>query len=130
MKNTANIPSIVFVHGLGSNPDTTWRAEKQAIRLDSATDSQSNSNQYVNWVSDLLPKDLLPTTRQDTRIFFYNYDSYWKRDAVHTRLSNLGNELLEYIKIGIRQSDEVRIENNRSDPVDITDDLIRSEAGT
>jgi hypothetical protein len=64
----------------------------------------------VNWVSELLPNDLPPAVREDTRIFFYNYNSYWKRDALHTRLSTLGNELLEHIKTEIRRTEEVRRE--------------------
>jgi hypothetical protein len=46
--------------------------------------------------------------QQNIRIFYYNYDSYWKRDAVHTRLPNLGDELLEHIR-GIRSSDAVSV---------------------
>ena len=63
-------------------------------------------------MTDLLPDDLPLAARKDTRIFFYNYDTYWKRDAVHTRLRNIGNRLLEHIKTAIRQSEEVRINYN------------------
>lgn len=63
----------------------------------------------MNWVSDFLPNDLPTAIRKDTRIFFYNYDSYWKRDAVQTRLWNLGNGLLEHISGGIRHLGEVRM---------------------
>ncbi|KAJ5899177.1 hypothetical protein N7495_003921 [Penicillium taxi] len=41
--------------------------------------------------------------RKDARIFFYNYDSYWKRDAVYTRLTSVGNSLLEHIDGQIHQ---------------------------
>ena len=77
----------------------------------------------MNWISDFLPDDLPPTTRKDTRIFFYNYDSYWKRDAVHTRLWNLGNELIEHIHAGIRRSEEVRIQYCQFDLGSMTNDL-------
>jgi hypothetical protein len=66
----------------------------------------------VNWVSDFLLDDLPPSGRKDTRLFFYNYDSYWKRDAVHTRLWNLGIGFLEHVK-GIRRSEEVRFNSTR-----------------
>ena len=56
----------------------------------------AQGDQYVNWVSDLLPDDLPSSSHGDNRIFFYNFDSYWKRDAVNTRLFNLGNGLLEH----------------------------------
>ncbi|KAK4661301.1 uncharacterized protein QC763_0115120 [Podospora pseudopauciseta] len=99
---------IIFVHGLGSNPDSTWRATKHATRQATTADipeeAATDNEQFVNWVSDFLPSDLLPAVSRDVRLFFYNYDSYWKRDAVHTRLTNLGNELLEHIG-GIRMSE-------------------------
>jgi len=105
--------SIIFVHGLGSNPDTTWRARGLANMLGNATDTdlRTGDDQYVNWVRDFLPDDLSSSTSEDARIFFYNYDSYWKRDAVHTRLRNFGTGLLEHIK-GIRRSEEVRTKHN------------------
>ncbi|KAE8141856.1 hypothetical protein BDV38DRAFT_268144 [Aspergillus pseudotamarii] len=89
---------IVFVHGLGSNPDTTWRARK-------LTQTTSASTEYPTWVSDFLPDDLSTPDHQDVRIFFFNFDSFWKRDAVQTRLSNIGNDLLEHITNTIRQSE-------------------------
>ncbi|KJZ70348.1 hypothetical protein HIM_10277 [Hirsutella minnesotensis 3608] len=98
---------IVFVHGLGSNPDTTWQARRPAMTPVPLDTTLSDSEQYVNWVSDFLPNDLPPAIRGNVRIFFYNYDSYWKRDAVYTRLPNLGSDLLE--RIGqVRLSDEER----------------------
>jgi hypothetical protein len=67
------------------------------------------SEQFVNWVSDFLPDDYPPAIRRDVRMFFYNYDSYYKRDAVYTRLTNLGNGLLEHINGEIRVSKAVRL---------------------
>jgi hypothetical protein len=96
------------VHGLGSNPDTTWRARRLDPLQDEAARPRSTDDQYVNWVSEFLPSDLPPAVRKDTRIFFYNYDSYWKRDALRTRLRDLGNGLLEQVKTDIRQTEEVR----------------------
>jgi hypothetical protein len=106
----ADIHSIVFVHGLGSNPDTTWRAENQAPRIATGADPQPDSERYVNWVSDFLPDDLSQAAGKDIRMYFYNYDSYWKRDAIQTRLSTLANGLLDHIG-RIRQSKEVRIKH-------------------
>lgn len=90
--------SIIFIHGLGSNPDTTWCARRSTNTSNPNTEAESNSEQNVNWVSDLLPYDLPAETRKDIRMFFYNYDSYWKRDAVYTRLKIEGNKLLEHIR--------------------------------
>ncbi|KJK63773.1 Tetratricopeptide repeat [Aspergillus parasiticus SU-1] len=89
---------IVFVHGLGSNPDTTWRAR-------TSTKTTGASTEYPTWVSDFLPDDLSLPGRQDVRIFFFNFDSFWKRDAVQTRLANIGNDLLEHITNTIRRSE-------------------------
>ncbi|KAK0639860.1 hypothetical protein B0T16DRAFT_463496 [Cercophora newfieldiana] len=99
---------IVFVHGLGSNPDTTWRATKPVSAADTTEDATPDSERFVNWVTDFLPGDILREGDADVRIFFYNYDSYWKRDAVHTRLTNLGSELLEHINGKIRLSETER----------------------
>ncbi|KAK3359536.1 hypothetical protein B0T25DRAFT_447962 [Lasiosphaeria hispida] len=107
----ANGFDIVFVHGLGSNPDTTWRATRSIAAGNTPEEATPDSERFVNWVSDFLPGDILQAGSTDARIFFYNYDSYWKRDAVHTRLTSLGNELLEHINGGVRVSETVSIEN-------------------
>ncbi|KAF1922859.1 uncharacterized protein M421DRAFT_338260 [Didymella exigua CBS 183.55] len=81
---------IVFVHGLGSNPDTTWGRRES------------------NWVNDFLTQDIPKVFHEDIRIFFYNYDSYWKRDAVQTRLWRLGKSLLDGMCSLIRGTEEER----------------------
>lgn len=48
----------------------------------------------MDWVSEFLADDL---RNDDARLFFYNYDSYWQRDAVHTRIALLSNDFLEKI---------------------------------
>ncbi|KAK3947628.1 P-loop containing nucleoside triphosphate hydrolase protein [Pseudoneurospora amorphoporcata] len=107
--------SIIFVFGLGSNPDTTWRAKRPAemglaATADAPKDTTPETNQFVNWVSDFLLHDLHvpPAIRREGRIFYYNYDSYWQRDALHTRLELLGKGLLKHIR-GIRIT-EARLE--------------------
>ncbi|KAJ6023757.1 hypothetical protein N7540_004554 [Penicillium herquei] len=89
---------IIFVHGLGSNPDKTWCTRKTPNTNNSDVEAEPNSKRNVNWVSDLLPDYLPPETCKEVRMFFYNYDSYWKRDAVYTRLKLEGNNLLEHIR--------------------------------
>ncbi|KFA55452.1 hypothetical protein S40293_09848 [Stachybotrys chartarum IBT 40293] len=96
--------SLIFVHGLGSNPDTTWRAKRPPATADIAEETAADSEGFVDWVSEFLTDDLPAATRKEVRMFYYNYDSYWKRDAVDTRLANLGGELLEHIR-EIRESD-------------------------
>ncbi|KAJ5393627.1 uncharacterized protein N7487_011268 [Penicillium crustosum] len=77
---------IIFVHGLGSNPDTTWRARRSTNTLHPIEETRPNSEKYVNWVSDFLPSDIP------------------QRDAVYTRLQSVGTHLLEHIDGQIRQS--------------------------
>ncbi|KAM0362811.1 hypothetical protein ACHAPK_011498 [Fusarium culmorum] len=98
---------IIFVHGLGSNPDTTWRAKRPLATTDIPKKAPAESEEFVDWVSEFLPDDLPAVIQKNVRIFYYNYDSYWKRDALYTRLANLGDELLEHIR-GIRSSDAER----------------------
>jgi hypothetical protein len=98
--------SIIFVHGLGSNPDTTWGARRPQNPVDQIEGTPSDE-QYVNWVKEFLPNDLPLEIRKEARIFFYNYDSYWKKDAVYTRLPTIGNNLLEHIDGQIHRSKNV-----------------------
>ncbi|KAJ5123879.1 uncharacterized protein N7515_007704 [Penicillium bovifimosum] len=77
---------LIFVHGLGSNPDTTWQARNSTNTAHLTEETRPNSEQYVNWVSEFLPSDLP------------------RRDAVYTRLQTVGTHLLEHIDGQIRQS--------------------------
>ncbi|KAH7190668.1 hypothetical protein BKA60DRAFT_613127 [Fusarium oxysporum] len=87
---------IILVHGLGSDPDTTWQKLAKNVSHNH-TDPASQGKQYVNWVSDFLCEDLPPEVRWHARVFFYNYDSYWTNDAVEERRSRLGHELFEEV---------------------------------
>ncbi|KZL80862.1 alpha beta-hydrolase [Colletotrichum incanum] len=98
----ANGVDIVFIHGLGSNPDTTWRAKVYPHE-----ETVPGNERFVNWVSDFLPHDL-QTTQRNIRIFFYNYDTYWQIDAVESRLQNLGNEFLEELHSTVYKSEVER----------------------
>lgn len=77
----------MFVHGLGSNPDTTWTAK-----------APGSSKDKVCWVTDFLPEDIPPHKRDNVRLYFYNYDSFWKKDAVQTQLSDLGKDMLQKLR--------------------------------
>ena len=85
----------MFVHGLGSNPDTTWTAK-----------APGSSKDKVCWVTDFLPEDIPPQMRDDVRLYFYNYDSFWKRDAVQVELVDLGEDLLQNLR-AIRRNQNV-----------------------
>ncbi|KIY04017.1 uncharacterized protein Z520_00709 [Fonsecaea multimorphosa CBS 102226] len=96
---------IIFVHGLGSNPDTTWRARppRDATKPRQLEDANDDG---VCWVTDLLVDDIPPATCRKTRIFFYNHDSYWQRGAVQTRLWNLAGNMLQHLQGRFRQTEE------------------------
>ncbi|OQN95497.1 hypothetical protein B0A48_18369 [Cryoendolithus antarcticus] len=84
-KGAAASTSIVFVHGLGSNPDTTWTATLPGSRP-------------IAWIEDILPYDLPRGIRPSIRIWYYNYDSYWKRNALRTRLKHTGDDFRSRLK--------------------------------
>ena len=71
---------VIFVHGLGSHPDSTWRAERLEA-LSSQKCSQRQRKEYVYWVRDYLIPDLASKDRCHLRLFYYNYDSAYYRDA-------------------------------------------------
>lgn len=98
---------MVFVHGLASNPDTTWRARPPQTHQTNLK-AVDTGKQDVCWVTDLLLDDIPPAVLRKTRIFFYNHDSYWKRDAVQTRLWNLAGNMLQHVREKVRRTQEVR----------------------
>ena len=89
--------SVVFVHGLGSDPDCTWTAKN----------ASSSESGYINWVVDFLPNDLPGDVKNGTRLFFYNYNTYWKRDAVKTRLARISLEFLGNLRNQIERETSV-----------------------
>ncbi|KAI1096927.1 hypothetical protein F5B19DRAFT_12548 [Rostrohypoxylon terebratum] len=94
---------IIFVHGLGSNPDTTWSAKNQSYICElsnRAGDDRCDplaGKERVKWVTDFFHHDIPPHLRTKTRAFFYNYDSYWMRDAIEERRETIGKELFEQV---------------------------------
>lgn len=66
---------VVFVHGLGAFPDSTWRKTKNPAD--------------IQWVRDLLPKDV-----EMARLLFFNYDSTTYNDAPQKQLEDYASDLL------------------------------------
>lgn len=90
--------SIVFVHGLGAFPDTTWQHRPEQSAQDTA------SGQPVSWVRDLLAQDI-----REARLMFFNYDSTTYNDAPQKDLQDIGMELLQAFDVArLRQSPLVR----------------------
>jgi hypothetical protein len=90
------ISSVIFVHGLGSNPDTTWQGKKtlENGNIIRGTQDSKKVNAPIDWITHLAPYDLEPKFLKGARMFYYNYDSYWFRDAIEVRLEDLATKLL------------------------------------
>ncbi|KAJ2992303.1 hypothetical protein NUW58_g2211 [Xylaria curta] len=96
-KLTADGVDIIFVHGLGSNPDTTWKAKSTNTPRRNRLQVHLIKEKDVDWITEFLYEDLPSNIRSGIRVFFYNYDSYWCRDAIRERRSRLGRELSQAI---------------------------------
>lgn len=68
------VASLVFVHGLDSNPETAWEKKNSSYVCATSLCAPSLGKEKVNWVLDLLPEDLPDPVRHRTRAFFYNYN--------------------------------------------------------
>lgn len=116
---------IIFVHGLGSQPDSTWRAQRPPPEKVKGFWSrfwlphthqpvQTLEIKYVFWVKDFLSSDLAKD-HVGTRMFFYNYDSAYYRDASEKRLKDLGTQMMSRITSERQRSTEVCRLCTRSD---------------
>jgi hypothetical protein len=81
--------SVIFVHGLGSFPDSTWR-KKDTSDLDP---EERDKAWHVSWIRDFLTDDL-----RSARLLFYNYDSTTYNDAQQLMLRDFGRELLDVLE--------------------------------
>jgi hypothetical protein len=76
--------SIVAIHGLGADPDHTWRGRDE-------------NKKHVNWLTQ---PDMLPKAVPDARIMRFGYKSDWfgKFEAKMTFVDNVAQRLLEDLK--------------------------------
>jgi tetratricopeptide (TPR) repeat protein len=74
--------SIIAIHGLGANPNTTWV---------STTNAEDGTVKKVNWPKD---SDMLPSLIPHARIWAFCYDSRWLGEAPIQQLDSLGDHLL------------------------------------
>ena len=92
------ITSVVFVHGLGAFPDTTWQKRRQQGA------GGTLSGQQISWIRDLLTEDL-----REAQFMFFNYDSTTYNDAPRKDLQDIAMELLQAFDVSrLRQSSLVR----------------------
>lgn len=91
------VNSIIFVHGLGAFPDTTWQKRPEQ------TVHAINSEHQISWIRDFLAQDL-----RQARLMFFNYDSTTYNDAPQKNLQDLGTELLQAFDVSrLRKSPSV-----------------------
>jgi hypothetical protein len=83
------INSLVFVHGLGSFPDTTWCKQRLSGPGFNASDVAN-----VSWIRDLLPDDL-----PQARLMYFNYDSTSYNDAPQKELEDFALDLLNAFQV-------------------------------
>ena len=103
----SNHSSIVFVHGLASNPDTTWCG--------------TGPSGKVNWIKDFLAPDLADAApEQAIELWQYNYNSFWWRQASHYSLTEYGTDLCEALETLVSQTSDRSI-------VDIVNIIDRKE---
>ena len=122
------ISSIVAVHGLASNPKTTWgpRGNKRvwfdwmqdllrapastlwAPRNQSQSDDERAPIPNGNWLRDLLPKDL-----PNARIICFNHDTSYQAYALSKSLHDYGKDLLRQLGT-VRSEEEVRQDSSGS----------------
>jgi hypothetical protein len=91
--------SIVAVHGLGSNPHTTWlpRSEDGS--------SQINPTTKPMWLRDILPQDLQSRGFR-VRVLAFNHNTRWKVNALSKSLQDYAEDLLRKLDYK-RQLEEV-----------------------
>lgn len=83
----ADVPSIIAVHGLGSDVNWAWTWKDPA--------DPENPALHVKWLQD---PNMLPAIVPHSRILLYNYNSRWQKDAPKTRLSLCGEELARSVR--------------------------------
>jgi tetratricopeptide (TPR) repeat protein len=77
--------SIIAIHGLGANPDTTWVREVK---------DKTGATRSIHWLKD---KDMLPSLVPDAQIWTFCYNSKWLGEAPIHHLDSLGIQLLTLI---------------------------------
>jgi hypothetical protein len=87
--------SILAVHGLASNPKTTWHKPSPSSSVpDSSVDvhnlpSNPETEREKLWLRDCLPIDI-----PNARIMAFNHNTAWQEDALSKSLHNHADDLL------------------------------------
>jgi tetratricopeptide (TPR) repeat protein len=78
--------SIIAVHGLGANPDTTWLSDE--------VKDGGKTTRRVHWLKD---QDMLPSLIPNARIWAFCYNSNWLGEAPVQRIESIAEHLLALI---------------------------------
>jgi hypothetical protein len=109
------LKSIIFIHGLGANPDSTWGGKRPQLnhRDDGNVNNHKETNEMkpVNWVRDFFWKDLPQEWQDNTRLFFFNHDTWWEKDALYDGLDEVATKFLEGIHKKFKTTDNVSMLN-------------------
>jgi hypothetical protein len=98
---------VIFVHGLGANPDTTWGRKRPRNPEFPILQNTKGGSPQSCWVTDFLPEDIPKQYHKNIRMWFYNYDSYPERDAPLERMEHYAAKLLYRIGLEVRKSPQV-----------------------
>jgi hypothetical protein len=102
--------SIIYVHGLGSDPISSWPIIPEA-ELEDAHIHDSKNTRSISWVQDFLAGDLRewnPEARNSVRAYCYGYKSDWMVDEPVVRVDSLARGFLGAIA-AMRTTEERRM---------------------
>jgi hypothetical protein len=81
-RTSANLSSIVAIHGLGAHPDESW--------------CTNVGTQLFNWLEE---ESMLPAVAPNARIMRYGYKSQWfGKEMTHQNVSTVADRLLRALK--------------------------------
>ena len=100
------IVSIIAVHGLASNPKTTWESRKHSEDT-CIHDRQIKRPPDAPITKPMWLRDFLPEEGLDARIMAFNHNTAWEANALSKSLQDYGDDLLRVL-CRARQSAEVR----------------------
>lgn len=106
--------SVIAVHGLASNPQTTWRTSthvQQDVSLVSTySESTTSTAPHRSSISpeSIWLRDFLPQEGLRVRVIMFNHNTAWEANALSKSLDDYGEDLLGAL-CDARTTDEVRM---------------------
>jgi hypothetical protein len=105
--------SVIAVHGLGSNPQTTWQTRRNGRQIASLVSASSEGPpEAVNTANAISPnhiwlRDFLPQENLGVRVMLFNHNTAWETNALSKSLRDYGEDLLGEL-CEARKTDKVR----------------------